>query len=539
MNRLPARPWPAIVNFSAALAMVLGLGMVIAVTLHSAAAAGPDRAHPPIGAELSAAPHSVALPLIASGFPAYANCRLGVGGVISPAYNVGALNLGWTMDWTARLNPPAPNGVDYVQVVRIDSDEANVYTFTPPLPVLYQIADQNPGAIWLLGNEPDSPFQDNLPPDRYAQAYHDLYHWLKQRDPAARIGAGSIVQPTPIRLQYLDRVLRAYWQLYGQGLPADVWSVHSYILREIDASDPQACADGIDCHEPPYLLWGAFMPPSSLPAVTRGVLYTFSNMFDTAIFLQRLIDFRVWLRDRGYREVPLYITEFGTLFPYPPFIEGDPYVDEFGVPMTQARTAGFMTRTFELLRTATNAATGLPADDNRLVQRWLWYSFDDPGFGGALYDRNTGQRTLLGNTLAAYAQAITPSIDLLAVRADADAVQLPIGQTTVTGTVAALIANSGNISTGAAITVTFRAGSIAQPGAVIGAPVVLTRSLPGCGESLIVTATWPDLTVGAHPFHFVITTGAAESNTVNNQSQGTLLVASQRLMLPVVVRTPR
>lgn len=536
MNQPPARPWPAAsLRFSAALVMVLGAGLI------TLAALSPDRATASIGAESVIAPSAGYLPIIANAYDAsaYPNCRLGVGGAISTAYNVNTLNLGWTMDWSTRLNPTRPNGSDYVQVIRLRPDETNLYTFTPSLPILYQIADQNPGAIWLIGNEPDSPFQDNLPPDRYARAYHDLYLLLKQHDPAARIGAGSIVQPTPLRLQYLDRVLTSYWLLYGQALPTDVWSIHSYILREIDASDPEACTDSIDCHEPPYLLWGAYIPPGLLSDFTRGVLYTFGNMFDTAIFHQRLIDFRAWLRDRGYRDVPVYITEFGTLFPYPPFIEGDPYVDEFGAPMTETRSADFMTRTFDLLQTANDPALGLPADENRLVQRWLWYSFADPAFGGALYHPATGQRTPLGDTFAAYAQAITPARDVLAVRAAGDAAYLPPTQPAVTATLAALISNPGNISITTPITVTFFTGPIAQPGAMIGAPIVITRDLAGCGATLAVTMTWPDLTVGAHVFHFKAESSGLETNTGNNRSQGTLFVGDRIVWLPVTIRAPQ
>ncbi len=103
----------------------------------------------------------------------------------------------------------------------------------------------NPGATWLIGNEPDSPVQDNLLPELYARAYHHLYTLIKSYDATARIGAGGIVQPTPLRFQYLDRVLAAYRAYYHQTLPADLWNIHSYILREITADDPLAISDGL------------------------------------------------------------------------------------------------------------------------------------------------------------------------------------------------------------------------------------------------------------------------------------------------------
>jgi len=94
---------------------------------------------------------------------------------------------------------------------------------------------------------PDSPVQDNLLPELYARAYHHLYTLIKGYDATARIGAGGIVQPTPLRFQYLDRVLAAYRAAYRQTLPADLWNVHSYILREITADDP----------------WSSVIPPST------------------------------------------------------------------------------------------------------------------------------------------------------------------------------------------------------------------------------------------------------------------------------------
>jgi hypothetical protein len=513
-------------QLSLLVSVVVGCGLIISSFIQAAV----NRSDQPPGA--------IGLPLAEAAADPFPNCRFGAGGAISSAYAVSALNLGWYMDWGTQLTPAHPNGAEFVQVVRAKPDATTVYTFTPDLPTLYQIADQNPGAVWLIGNEPDSWIQDKLPPAAYAQAYHDLYYWLKQRDPSARIGAGSIVQPTPLRLQYLDLVLSTYRQLYGQTMPADIWSIHSYILREIDASDPQACTAG-NCTEPPYEIWGAYIPPGLLGLTTRGALYTYSNMFDTSLFRQRLIDFRTWLRDRGYRDVPLYITEYGTLFPYQPFT-GDPYYDEFGQEITEARSITFMTKTFDILRTAADATVGYPADDNRLVQRWLWYSFDDTQvFGGALFNPQTGQRTLLGNAWVNYVQAITPTLDLLAVRAQGDTQLLPVGQTSLTGTLRAQISNIGNISTTATLTVTFYAGPIGQAGSPIGAPQVVTRGLPGCAGSMVVTTTWPGLSVGPHLFYAQIQSAAVESNLSNNQVQGVILIADHQVWLPIMLQTLR
>jgi hypothetical protein len=264
-------------------------------------------------------------------------------------------------------------------------------------------------------------------------------------------------------------------------------------------------------------------------------LYTYSDMFDTVIFRQRLADFRRWMRDRGYRDTPLYITEYGTLFPYPPFIL-EPYVDELGMPMTEARTATFMTGTFDILRTYTDTALGYAADGNRLVQRWLWYSFDDKGYGGLLFDPFSGQRTALGNVFASYTQAISPTVDLLAVHAQGDPAVMPSGDSLLTGTLRAQFSNIGNVATTKALTVTFYEGSIGQGGKPLGNPQVITPGLSGCAGSIVVTTTWTALSVGAHAFHAQIKTSTPESDLSNNQIDGLMLVAKHQIWLPLIVR---
>jgi hypothetical protein len=86
--------------------------------------------------------------------------------------------------------------------------------------------------VWLPVNEPNTPYQDNLEPHVYAEAYHDLYHAIKAADPTARIANGGIVQVTPARLLYLGMVLDGYAERYGQAMPVDVWNIHVYVLQE-------------------------------------------------------------------------------------------------------------------------------------------------------------------------------------------------------------------------------------------------------------------------------------------------------------------
>lgn len=474
--------------------------------------------------------YTVYLPLLARNWwpDAYPNCRFGLGGGIGADDAVEQLHLGWFLDWATRLTPPHPNGAEYFQIVRFQPSFSG-YVVKPPTSTLLPIIAANPGATWLIGNEPDSPFQDNLLPATYARAYHDLYTFIKNADPTAKIGAGGIVQPTPLRFEYLNQVLAAYSQQYHQPLPADLWNVHSYILREIDPADPLASPTG------PYEVWGAYIP-SGLTE-THGELYSYSDMYSLSIFRQRLINFRSWLRDHGYRDLPLYITEFGTLFPYPPYLDGDPYTDENGYNMDEARTSLFLSQTFNLLLTLTDTQLGDPLDGNRLVQRWAWYSLDDPNFGGTLFDPSTRVRRPPGDMFASIAQANPKSIDLNAYQAYGEPMFAAFITQTVTSTLKVLFANSGNYNFSQPIEVTFWDGPPGT-GSIIGTQV-FTNSVPGCGGTATASVAWPNLTAGLHQFYAQVDSAHAigESNENNNIALGQVLIGTYQVFLPITLHS--
>jgi hypothetical protein len=157
-------------------------------------------------------------------------------------------------------------------------------------------------------------------------------------------------------------------------MPVDIWSVHNSILREERGS------------------WGVDIPPG-LGADT-GQLYEIEDNDRLDIFQGQLIDFRVWMRDRGYQDRPLYLTEFSILMPA-----------EYGFP--PERVAAFMTGAFDYLLSAADGSLGYPADGNRLVQRWAWYSvadLDEPDHypTGNLFDPVTKEMTAVGWAFADY-----------------------------------------------------------------------------------------------------------------------------------------
>ena len=104
---------------------------------------------------------------------------------------------------------------------------------------LQTAAKQRPGSYWLIGNEPNSPSQDDLSAESYTKIFHDYVTTLKEADPLAKIVAPEILnfdatctgcQGYQAGRQWLDDFRLAYKSLYGQEPPVDVWSIHTYDL---------------------------------------------------------------------------------------------------------------------------------------------------------------------------------------------------------------------------------------------------------------------------------------------------------------------
>ena len=241
---------------------------------------------------------------------------------------------------------------------------------------------------------------DDMLSEWYARAYHDLYYIIKAADPTTTIAAGNIVQPTLQRLTYLDRVLDAYETTYGEPLPTDAWVIHSYILCE-------KCYPFNIPSEP--FAWGAcFVPdwPSRSASDPLATFYSVYDHWDIDIFTQRIIDFRQWMYDNGYRNHPLLIGEYGILF-YEGLVYG----------MTPADDVAFMLAGFDWMREARDPVLGYKPDDNRLVQRWAWFSLDHGNYpGGTLFDPYIYEPTELGIAYADYTSQIQPAVDLKDIR---------------------------------------------------------------------------------------------------------------------------
>ncbi|MCA9994242.1 MAG: hypothetical protein KDE56_00760 [Anaerolineales bacterium] len=275
------------------------------------------------------------------------------------------------IDWNLSMTHPRLPGIDFWQMLRTSEDG-----FQLSWDVIEPFITANPGSVWIIGNEPDVRWQDNVTAERYAALYHEAYITIKTIDPTARIAIAGVAQPTPLRIIYLDTVLETYRQHYGQPMPVDIWTIHAFILREEADS------------------WGVGIPTGMDTA--SGRLYTIDDHDDIVILQENINRFRQWLAQRGYADKPMAITEYGILLP-----------PDYG--FTPERVAQFMQQSFDFFLTAVDTTLS-DTDDHRLVQWWFWYMFrDDEAYPtGNIYDTQTQQLTGAGQTYVNYINELLP-----------------------------------------------------------------------------------------------------------------------------------
>ncbi|MCC6453678.1 MAG: hypothetical protein IT328_01920 [Caldilineaceae bacterium] len=453
-------------------------------------------------------------------------CRLGINGALG-SYPTKPLRLGWYIDYTSQANDVP--GTSYFPVIRLRQITDNSYEYSIAAQRASATEAQLRAAVaarlghyWLIGNEPDRLlFQDDIDPHVYATAYHDLYQIIKDEDPTAKVVAGTIVQPTPLRLQYLDLVLSSYYQTYKQAMPVDGWAFHNFILNEVSCSHFAQFFAG----NPEGLravCWGADIPPG-VDAV-EGLRVDVQDNDDIELFKEQVIRFRQWMADRGYRNTPAFLSEFGILMP-----QGW-YEPDF----TPERVNTFMNESFDFLMTATDPNTGYPADDNRLVQRFAWYSVDDKSLhNGYLFDRDLPHEislTNMGSNFINYGNAMKESVDFSALDLTVTGAPPLTSQGATTVTLEAVIGNSGNLGVGKGATVRFFNGDPSSGGVQIGKEQMV--SLQGCGEQSTVRLAWGGVAPGEYTVYVDVRSNAAELDTSNNQRSVKVSFTDQQLLIP-------
>jgi hypothetical protein len=291
-------------------------------------------------------------------------------GALSGFPSIEALGFGWYSDWTVKRSPEQPPGIEFAQLLQ-------TRPWPPNWSTLEEAVRANPGALWMIGNEPETRTQGEHTPSQYAAIYHQAYTFIKGIDPEAQIAIGGVVMPTPLRLEWLERCLEAYAQQYGQRMPIEVWNIHVQILQENRYS------------------WGCGIP-YGLEA-DYGRLYSVWDNASAPIFRQLVLEFCAWLVEQGERDKPLIISEYGVLMPSSYLPRGD------------ASVLSFMQETFDFLLSERSTQLGWSADEDRLVQRWMWFSLNSPfyeetpgGYNGALYHWQTRELTIFGQFFRDY-----------------------------------------------------------------------------------------------------------------------------------------
>ncbi len=323
-------------------------------------------------------------------------CHFGIA-VLTPftGYDLSTLGVGNYLDWSNIRNSSVPANINYYRILYLNRKYPHDFAWLKL--VIPGILLKNPGATWILGNEPDSEvtYQDHLSAPDYGQRYYEIATLIRRLDPKAKLGFGPIIQPTPVRIYYLTLAINKLAELAGGATQAhaliDVYTIHGYIINEAELYGP----DG------KTISWGPGLPigydPATWPApesihTELGETY---KTHDINIFKTRVINFRQWMADQGEQNKPLWITEFGSLFPS----RGNPYFYA-----SDQETASFMAQTFDFMLGTKDPQLGFAADDNRLVQKWVWFSMNHPltSYGGALFDPSNHQITPVGQQFIQY-----------------------------------------------------------------------------------------------------------------------------------------
>ncbi len=460
------------------------------------------------------------------------------------------LGVGWHLNFG-----PTPwgriDGIEYTPVVKVRQNKDGCtyldgYTIYPSLTDqgLGALVDANPGTLWIVGNEPDrgpnvdNPndpdcsfrVQDDTEPEWYAQGYHDVYHFIKQRDPSAQVAIAGLVQVTPGRLQYLDKVWDTYLEKYGTPLPVDVWNMHIYILPEATPDGrPNGVANVAVGTDPALAIRESGDDPARCP---DPQVYCWAEHDDLDVFAEQVVAMRDWMKRHGQQDKPLILSEYSIL--YPTWL-----LDEYGNYFTIERVARFMTETLAYLESAADPNLGYPQDEYRLVQQVLWFSINvsrnSAGSSSNLVDDSLTNLTELGRL---YKQEIArrPHAANLLPDPIAPIVASAGGGGQATVNLAVEVRNNGSIEVQSPYTVTFYADSaLQQP---IGSAQV-TTSLAGCARRTTrVVVPWEGLSPGEHQFWVKVDTSdaIAESREDDNVASGVVLVALHQVLQPLTTR---
>jgi hypothetical protein len=445
-----------------------------------------------------------------------ANCRYGIAPVNAPVSSVSTFGAGWHLTFSTGFPTPPANDAEFVPVIRINQNKTASGVYLPSYTVIPSLTnsglgsriDSNPGSLWIVGNEIDrgpdpgqtQSSQDDVYPEIYATAYHEVYNYIKQRDPSARVAISALVQITPGRLQYLDRVWNSYKNQFNSGMPVDVWNMHVYILPEVNAQGQPNSIANIALGTDPGIAKresggsGAMCPLANV--------YCFAEHDSMSIFVEQITNMRSWMKAHGQQNKPLILSEYSILFPVN-HDNGSPFYDEYQNQFFPARVTQFMLNTFNYMENVQDPSLGYPADNNRLVQQWLWFSGQTDGAGRAsnLLENDFVTKTLMGQTFQNHVVSL-PLERNPYVEKTHPYVGYTNGALTIDAPMAVTFRNNGDGNIESDLTVTFYEDEArTMP---ITSTVVAT-TIRGCTTGIYkATAVWPDRAPGVYNYWVAI-----------------------------------
>ncbi|MFZ0547603.1 MAG: CARDB domain-containing protein [Candidatus Promineifilaceae bacterium] len=482
-----------------------------------------------------------------------ANCRYGLATLSTSQVDwVDDLGAGWYLNF-GPSTATATNSAEYVPVISVKQNKdsngnyLSTYSILPALTDgdLGALIDVRPGILWIVGNEVDrgpnpgemQGGQGDTYPAVYARAYHDVYNFIKQRDPTAQVANSALVEVTPGRLKYLDLMWNAYKSTYGQDMPVDVWNMHLYILPEVNpAGQPNGIAN-VALGTSPSL--GRKESGGNVNLCPQTNVYCIAEHDSLSIFNEQVVAMRTWMLEHSQRNKPLILSEFSILYPYEDdgptcFIE-----DEYGNCFTPQRVINFLNGSMNYLLNTTDPNLGYPLDGNRLVQQSLWFSVNNQAGVGNVSDlvRNNAL-TQVGQAFKAHVLAQPQTINLLV-----DSVNNPIGDTNggATANVQLMveIRNNGNKAPSGNFFVTFyKDAALTQPigtTAVTG-PGPSSPGMTGCArQKRYASINWNNLTPGVHKFWVKVdsTNAVIELTESDNFGMGTVFINAEQMYIPI------
>jgi len=352
---------------------------------------------------------------------------------------------------------------------------------------------------------------------------------------------------TPSRLQYLDLVWDFYYEMYRQRMPVDVWSTHIYLFGE--SGFPAEF--GID----PTLAYSGYRGDLNECQQLDDVI-CIAEHDDPNAFEVQLRAMRQWMKDHGLQETPLIMSEWSILWPYVIDNPGTPQEscfmsDEFGNCFEPARVNAYMDATIDIMN-KTDAEIGNPNDNNRLIQRYMWFSYYvDPEFGGG-----GGASSLLKPSYTSYSDGSQDALSEMGLSMKGIVESEPlvpnfhmtedpvVVATTDSGTatveIHARFTNNGNVSVQHPFGVAFYRDEALTD--LIGTASV-TTTVQGCGiYEYEATRTWANLPVGEHKYWAKIDPGGAIPETdksfADNVAEGTVFIGTQTQFFPLLTTQP-